>query len=169
VAVEIAIRPEKPCDAPAISAVHRASFPTDLEARLVDALRDAGRLSISLVAVSDAAVVGHIAFSPVTVASGSAGVGLGPIAVIESNRRQGVGARLVERGLDECRKAGHGWAVVLGDPAYYARFGFQTASAFGFSDEFHGGDAFQALEIIPGTMPSEAGLVRYAAEFSALE
>ncbi len=81
------VRPEQPGDAEAIRGVHGASFPTPAEARLVDLLRQAGHLSVSLVAVLDDTVVGHVAFSPVTVATGAAGVGLAPVAVLERHRR----------------------------------------------------------------------------------
>jgi putative acetyltransferase len=58
--------------------------------------------------------------------------------------------------------------VVLGDPAYYGRFGFRPAHEFGLSDEFRGGPAFQAIELVPGALPRNAGLVRYPAEFASL-
>jgi putative acetyltransferase len=154
-------------DAAEIFGVHRACFPTDGEARLVDALRASGQLSLSLVAEVDGEVVGHVAFSPVTLAVGEAGVGLGPVAVLEEYRREGYAARLIESGLAECRAAGFGWAVVLGDPAYYSRFGFRPAREFGLTDEFQGGDAFQAFELVAGELPIGAGLVRYAPQFSA--
>ena len=160
------VRAEEPRDIPAIFAVHCASFATDAEARLVDSLRAAGRLSVSLVADANDAIVGHVAFSPVSTASGAVGIGLGPLAVLESHRRKGVGARLVDSGLAQFRSAGFGWAVVLGDPAYYARFGFRPASLFGLSDEFNGGPAFQALELMAGQLPLGSGLVRYSAEFA---
>ena len=70
--------------------------------------------------------------------------------------------------LAECRLAGFGWAVVLGEPAYYARFGFSPASAVGLGDEYGGGPAFQVIELIPGQLPSGAGIVSYAPEFAAL-
>ena len=72
-------------------------------------------------------------------------------------------------GLVVCREAGFPWAVVLGDPAYYGRFGFRPASEFGLSDEYQGGAAFQAVELMNGGLPFGAGLVRYAAEFASLE
>jgi putative acetyltransferase len=148
--------------------VHAASFPTPVEARLVDLLRAAGRLRVSLVAEIGNVIVGHIAFSPVAAASTAAGAGLAPIAVIEAHRRRGVAADLVRKGLDACRQAGVGWVVVLGDPAYYARFGFRAASEFGLRDDYGGGDAFQAVELIRGALPVGAGLVRYSEEFAAL-
>jgi len=159
------IRPEQPGDAAAIHAVHVACFPSDLEARLVDLLRGAGRLSISLVAEIGGGVIGHVAFSPVTTATGA---GLAPLAVAEPHRRHGVAAELVCAGLEACRAAGFGWAVVLGDPPYYGRFGFRAAADFGLSDEYSGGPAFQALELVPGALPAGAGLVRYASEFASL-
>ncbi|MDR3620076.1 MAG: N-acetyltransferase [Paludisphaera borealis] len=163
------IRPERPEDFGAIDAVHTAGFPTIAEARLVRVLREAGRLTASLVAEVDGQVVGHVAFSPVSTATGAIGVGLAPVAVLPSHQRRGIAAQLIEAGLSASRSTGFGWAVVLGEPAYYARFGFRPARAFGLSDEYGGGDAFQALELIPGALPVEAGLVRYAPEFASLE
>jgi putative acetyltransferase len=162
------VRHEQPGDAEAIYAVHAASFPGDDEARLVNLLRDAGRLSVSLVAEVDGAVVGHVGFSPVTVASGAIGAGLAPLAVVEPFRRRGVAAKLVRAGIAACGDAGFGWAVVLGEPEYYGRFGFRAASEFGLSDEYGGGAAFQAMELTPGAVPVGAGLVRYSPEFASL-
>jgi putative acetyltransferase len=162
------VRPEQPRDVTAVHAVHTASFPTDLEARLVDRLRAAGRLRVSLVAEIGGAVVGHIAFSPVTAASAAVGAGLAPVAVAEPHRRQGIAAALVRAGLEACHAAGFGWAVVLGEPAYYSRFGFRPATECGLADEYGGGPAFQAIELVPGALPVGAGLVRYDPEFAAV-
>ena len=162
----LVVHPERPGDAEAIHAVHAVSFPTDLEARLVDHLRAAGRLTVSLVAEVGGAVVGHIAFSPVTAASGAVGAGLAPVAVVEPHRRRGVAAGLVREGLATGRAAGFGWAVVLGEPAYYSRFGFRPAEEFGLSCEFCNGPAFQVIELVQGALPVGAGLVRYAPEFA---
>jgi putative acetyltransferase len=123
------VRPEQPGDVAAIHTVHAASFPTDVEARLVSLLRAAGHLLVSLVAETDGAIVGHVAFSPVSAATGAVGAGLTPVAVLESHRRQGIAHRLIEAGLAACQSAGFGWAVVMGEPAYYARFGFRRAAA----------------------------------------
>lgn len=164
----LSIRAENASDVHAIHTLHAASFPTPAEAQLVDALRASDRLHISLVADEDGHVVGHVAFSPVTVDcnNAAAGAGLGPIAVQWAHRRRGVAATLIEEGLRRCKIAGVGWVVVLGDPKYYKRFGFRPAREFGLSDEFGGGDAFMALELINGAIPSEAGLVKYAPEFA---
>lgn len=162
------VRSERPDDVPAIHAVHAVSFPSALEARLVDRLRAAGRLVVSLVAEVDGSVVGHVGFSPVSVASGAIGAGLAPIAVAESHRRQGIAAELVRGGLLACQVAGFGWAVVLGEPAYYARFRFRPAAEFGLSDEYGGGSAFQAIELVPGALPEGGGVVQYAEEFASL-
>ena len=162
------VRPEQPGDVAAIHAVHAASFPTGAEARLVSLLREAEQLPVSLVAETDGAIVGHVAFSPVSAANGAVGVGLAPVAVLASHRRQGIAARLIEAGLAACRSAGFGWAAVLGEPAYYSRFGFRPASAFGLSDEYGGGPAFQVIELVPDGLPSGVGLVRYAPEFASL-
>ena len=165
----VAIRPEQPGDVAAIHDVHAASFPTEFEARLVGLLRAAGRLPVSLVAEVGGAVVGHIAFSPVTAASGAVGAGIAPVAVVAPHRRQGIAAELIRVGLEACRTAGFGWAVVIGEPAYYSRFGFRPAAEFGLADEYGGGPAFQAIELVPGALPRGAGLVRYAPEFAAVE
>ena len=77
-----------------------AAFPTDSEARLVDELRASGHLSVSLVAAEAGSVVGHVACSPVTLAGADSGLGLGPVAVVESRRRRGIGAQLIRSGLE---------------------------------------------------------------------
>ncbi|MBX9627794.1 MAG: N-acetyltransferase [Gemmataceae bacterium] len=163
----VTIRPERPGDAAAVYAVHAAGFPTQAEARLVDQLRAAGRLSVSLVAEVGDEVVGHVGFSPVTAGTAAPGVGMAPAAVSAEYRRRGIAADLIRVGLEACRAAGFGWAVVLGEPGYYARFGFRPAADFGLSDEYGGGPAFQVLELTPGALPAGAGLVRYAPEFAA--
>ena len=162
----ITIRVEQAGDAVLIHAVHASSFPTEAEADLVDLLRTAGRLSVSLVAEDEGEVIGHVAFSPVTVASGEVGAGLAPVAVLSGHRNRGIAALLIEAGLEQCRSAGFRWAVVLGEPGYYRRFGFRPAWESGFSDEYGGGAAFQAMELTPGGLPKGAGLVRYAPEFA---
>ena len=97
------------------------------EARIVDALRSAGALSLSLAAIEGEVITGHVAFSPVTIDGRGAGwFGLGPVAVHPHRHGRGIGAALIEAGLAELRVSGARGCVVLGDPAYYARFGFRS-------------------------------------------
>jgi putative acetyltransferase len=162
-------RNEQPDDVTAIRAVNVAAFPSDLEARLVDALRDAGRLTVSLVAEHEGTIVGHIAFSPVTVGDvplGGSALGLAPMTVSPEWQRHGVGSALVREGLAECRRHGVDFVVVLGEPAYYKRFGFVRARDHGLDNEYGVVEEFMVLELRPGTLPSTGGRVRYAAEFA---
>ena len=158
------VRSEQSADQEAIRSVHTASFPTVSEAELVDALRAAGRLCVSLVAEEQREVIGHVAFSPVSLRGATDGVGLAPVAVLPAFRRRGIGEQLIRQGLAVCEQSGHGFVVVLGDPGYYRRFGFTPAREWGLSDEYGGGEAFQALELRPGSVPRGAGVVRYAPE-----
>ena len=162
------VRSESPSDIAPIRAVHVACFPTDAEALLVDRLRDAGRLTVSMVAEIDEQVVGHVALSPVSATAASPGVGLAPLAVLPGYRGRGTAAELVRQSLARGAALGLGWAVVLGDPAYYARFGFGPAAESGLTDEYGGGPAFQVVELVEGRLPAGAGLVRYAPEFASL-
>lgn len=160
------IRAETPADVARIHAVHAAAFPTTDEAELVDALRASGRLSLSLVAVARERIIGHVAFSPVTVEGATAGLGLAPVAVLPAFRRRGVAGRLIREGLERSRRANARFVVVLGSPPYYGRFGFRPASTFQLRDEYGGEEAFQALELQAGSIPTAGGLVRYAPEFA---
>jgi putative acetyltransferase len=95
------------------------------EAQIVDRLRAAGALTLSLVAEDQGAIIGHVAFSPVTVDGKSAGwFGLGPVAVRPDRQRQGVGEALIGEGLAQLVATGAAGCVVLGEPSFYSRFGF---------------------------------------------
>lgn len=163
----VIIRPEVPDDIAVIHSVHAAAFPTEEEARLVDALRIAGRLAVSLVAEEKGQVVGHIAFSPVTVDGIAGGLGLAPLAVVPEYQRRGIGGELVQKGLAYAAAAAAGFVVVLGHPAYYPRFGFRPAAAFGLDNEYGADEAFMVLEFRPKAIPEAGGLVHYSPEFGA--
>jgi putative acetyltransferase len=167
----VTIRPEDADDAAAIYAVHCAAFPTDDEARLVDALRAAGHATISLVAELETQLVGHVLFSPVSVVGATGrlnGLGLAPVAVLPAHQRRGIGSDLIREGLAACRDAGYGYVVLVGHPEYYPRFGFRPASQVGLGNEYGADDAFMVLELIPGGLPP-AGLVQYGPEFRQWE
>jgi putative acetyltransferase len=126
------IRFEEPADAEAIRVVAAAAFTNAPhshgdEAAIVDALRRAGALAVSLVAEDEGEVVGHVAFSPVTINGATTGwFGLGPVAVRGDKQRSGIGQALIRAGLDRLKEQGARGCVVLGDPVYYARFGFES-------------------------------------------
>lgn len=165
-AMQPTIRPEQAADPAPIGAVHRAAFPTPLEAQLVDALRVADLLTVSLVAAAQRDILGHVAFSPVAVAGVQGkGLGLAPLAVQPQAQKQGVGAALVRAGLAACERLGAPFVVVLGEPAYYRRFGFAPASRWRLDNEYGAADEFMALELVAGGIPHEGGLVQYAAPF----
>ncbi len=166
------IRPEEPADADAIHRVHARAFPTPAEAELVRALRAAGAIELGLVAELGGQVVGHIVFSAVTIETPGAskpsrGLGLAPVAVLGTAQKKGLGRALISTGLDRARAAGHRLCVVLGDPAYYGRFGFVPAHTLGLWCTFEvPREAFQALELVKGASPS--GLVKYRPELEAM-
>jgi putative acetyltransferase len=161
--------PEQPADIEGIRAVHAAAFPTDGEARLVDLLRDTGQLAVSRVAVLNERLVGHVAFSPVTVepATGLRGLGLGPVGVRPEHQRRGIGSQLIRQGLADC----HGWdfVVVLGDPGYYRRFGFTNAKAIGLLNDYGADEHFMVLSLSPRFGARLDGRVHYAPQFASLE
>lgn len=136
------IRPGRPDDHDAVDAALRAAFPTPAEAALVASPRAAGPIA--------------------------AGLGLAPLAVLPSEQRRGIGAALVRAGLDACRACGCRFVVVLGDPAYYARFGFRRASDLGVANEYGADAEFMLRELAPGGLPPGGGLARYASAFAAL-
>ena len=170
--MNVSIRPEQANDLEAIRSVNLAAFPGDSEAKLVDALRAAGKATVSLVAEQNARVIGHILFSPVTIASHAGPhpiLGLAPMAVLPAVQRRGVGSLLVTTGLAYCRQANVGVVVVVGHADYYPRFGFQPASRFGVSCEYEvPDDSFMLLELARGASDGLSGLARYQPEFAEL-
>lgn len=130
----VLIRPETPADIPAIHALTEAAFRTaahsaGTEQFIVDALRRAGAPAVSLVAAADDDLIGHVAVSPVAVSDGTSGwYGLGPISVSTPLQRTGVGSQLMHAALQTLRERGAAGCLLVGDPAYYSRFGFRPAT-----------------------------------------
>ena len=168
--MNLQIRPETANDSAAIEAVTIAAFAhaahsSHTEQFIVAGLRREGQLSVSLVAERAGVVVGHVAASPVTIDDAHVGwYGLGPVSVIPSLQGQGIGTQLVDSALDLLRRHGASGCVVLGDPAYYRRFGFEATPALALPDV--PAEYFQALSF-DGTLPQ--GMVAYHAAFSAQE
>lgn len=131
----ITIREESRSDIPAISRVTIAAFQfaphsSHTEELIVDALRSDGKLTVSRVATHNDEVVGHVAASPITIAGAESNwYGLGPVSVLPSHQRRGVGSALVMDALVALSSSGAAGCVVLGDPVFYERFGFKANDA----------------------------------------
>jgi putative acetyltransferase len=190
----VCLRPEQPADVHKIREINEAAFQGRAEADLVDALRGAGMITLSAVALlgcspegeekGDAThrsgmctdevvggeLVGHILFTPVTVTTEKADVpllGLGPVAVLPARQHQGVGTLMVSGCLEHLRAQRHRGVVVVGEPAFYRRFGFIKASRWGLQWETEVPEEnFMALELTPGFLAGVSGVVRYRPEFS---
>jgi len=166
---ELLIRDERPEDHAAVRAIQTAAFGQRAEADLVDALRRQARPQISLVAVRADRVVGHVFFSPVHIGSGPeapAFGGLAPVGVLPDQQRGGAGSALIREGLARCRTIGWRAVFLLGDPAYYVRFGFLPVAPRGFRYKHPKYDpALQAIELEPGTLDGLSGEVVYHPAF----
>ena len=161
------IRPETSNDYQAIREINTAAFADhpyshQTEHLIVEALRAAGALTISLVAEVEGKVVGHIAFSPVTInGTFHQWYALGPVAVLPALQRQGIGTKLVKEGLKSMRALGAKGCVLVGDPAFYSRFGFSHNPALTLEDVPP--DVFLCL---PMTEPVPQGKVEHHLAFS---
>ena len=162
------IREEREGDREGIQRVHLCAFEGDVEMRLVDLLRERGKVVLSLVAVEKAEVVGHVLFSQVTIdGCGDAhALGLAPVGVLPAFQHNGIGSRLIREGLSRCAAAGNDMVVLIGEPRYYARFGFRSAEPCGLDNEYGVRDEFMVLELKEGVLDRTSGLVRYAPEFA---
>ncbi|MCK4578320.1 MAG: N-acetyltransferase [Candidatus Marinimicrobia bacterium] len=165
----IVIRHETQADLKAIHEINLQAFEQSSEGDIVDALRVAGALTMSLVALSNNQIVGHITFSPVTIESkpGSfIALGLGPMAVLPEYQNKGIGSQLVETGLKDCLSLGHEIVVVVGHPKYYPRFGFIPAGPLGIECEYEVPEnAFMLLELNAGALAGRTGMVKFHPAF----
>jgi putative acetyltransferase len=165
----VIVRPERPDDVRDVFTIHEAAFGRPDEARLVARLRQEARPSVSLVAEREGRRIGHVFFSPVTIegAPGMAAGGLAPVGVLPDEQGHGAGGALIRAGIDAARGLGWELLVVLGDPAYYGRFGFVLAAPHGIHYESHAFDrGFQVQPLAPGAIDRARGWVRYHPAFS---
>ena len=151
----VQIRSESPLDVGRIFEIEAAAFARPNEAELVDVLRASAHPQLSLVAEAGPEIVGHIFFSPVSLASHpDAGplAALGPVAVAPTHQGSGIGSALVRAGLERCPEHRWGAVFLVGNPAYYGRFGFELAAPLGFT---YGNElfdpVFQVIELAAGT------------------
>jgi len=161
------IRSEHSEDVAEIDAMLRAAFGQAAEADLVQRLRVAGDLALSLVAEEDGAVVGHVGFVPVTLEpeTGYRIWGLAPLSVLPHRQGEGIGSALVEHGIAAAADAGIGLVLVLGDQNYYGRFGFDTTLAAGLEVAW-AGPYFAGLALC--ALPPARGRASYPVAFDDL-
>jgi putative acetyltransferase len=164
------IRKEQAGDKEQIYFVNDQAFERTDEAELVDKLRDQNKLLISLVAEINRRIVGHIAFTRVSVQTVEPlppGAGLAPMAVLKEYQNQKIGSALVNEGLRQCQELGIEYVTVLGYPKYYPRFGFQKASPFGIYCQYEiPEDMFMIIELNKGALKSIANhIINYDPTF----
>jgi putative acetyltransferase len=165
------IRPEKKSDYAAIHKVNELAFGRRLEADLIDELRETDSFipELSLVAIQNAEVIGHILFCRVIIKSkksATSALALGVMAVLPEYQNKGVGSKLVLRGLEDCRRLGHEVVGLIGHPGYYPRFGFLPARDRGLNVPFPVPDeAFMVLELVPGALKVAQGMIIYPPPF----
>lgn len=164
----IRVRRERPSDVHAIGELIRLAFfgmpyADGDEAELVDALRARDALPVSLVAEREGAIVGQVAFSPAVAAGGTPGwYALGPLAVLPAHQRGGIGSALVRAGLDAISELGARGCILVGDPSYYSRFGFELSP----ENTPHGQPAeFFMVKLLRGQLP--IGPIRFHEAFDA--
>jgi putative acetyltransferase len=166
----VRVREELPEDIDAIRSVNTRAFGQTQEADLVDKLRRDCSDLLSLVAMRQNEIVGHILFSPVIVESESRtiqGMGLAPLAVSPQYQRQGIGSELIRAGIAELKSRRCPFVIVLGHPQYYPRFGFEPASRFGIRSEWQVPDeAFMILILNESKTQGISGVAKYRLEFA---
>lgn len=163
----MSIRAATPRDREAIRLVEEHAFGQQTEAGLVDALVAAGDAVVELVAEEDGQVVGHILFSRLYVRNGGRkvpAVALAPLAVEPSFHGTGIGGALIREGHLRLKEAGETLSIVLGDPAYYGRFGYAHERAAAFESDYQ----CEALQALAWGEAPETGKLAYAGAFSAL-
>jgi len=165
------VRTETPGDHDAVRELNRRAFGQEDEAELVDRLREEGYARLSLVAVSDGRVVGHILFSdlPIQTRDGPVpALSLAPMAVLPEHQRRGIGSELVCEGLRRCQERGHRIVLVVGHPEFYPRFGFSHELTRAIDSPFSGQAAFMATELVPRALQGVRGRIQFPPPFEPL-
>ena len=161
------VRAAHPADAEAIAALNRAAFGGEDEVGIIERLRRDGLVAVELAAEQDGTICGHILLSWLpTMMDGRQvkALALAPMAVSPGLQKQGIGGRLIAAALGEAPAVGAEAVIVLGHPDYYPRFGFSAALARSLASPFSG-EAFMALELVPGALAGKQGSVSYPAAF----
>ncbi len=163
------IRDECQNDFDKIGYINRMAFRGEEEGKLINKLRGEGVGLISLVAEERNNLMGHILFSPASIKAKEKSIeiaALGPMAVLPSFQRQGIGSALIHEGINRCIKAGYGAIAVLGHPEYYPKFGFIPSVKYGISCEYDvPEEVFMILELKKGSLHGIKGVVKYHKAF----
>ena len=160
----LTIRDEAARDHGAIREVLRLAFGGDAEGKLVDDLRETDDVAIALVAERQGRILGHVLFSRLEAPMRA--LALAPVGVRPECQNQGIGSALIRDGLDRARKEGWSAVFVLGEPAYYRRFGFDVDAAKGYTCPYSG-DYFMMLRLGDEPIP-KTGRLAFSPPFSAL-
>ena len=167
---EVVVRGEQAQDIPSISELNQLAFGQPQEGRIVDVLRNSCRDILSLVAVYQDRVVGHILFSPSSISMKErtiTGMGLAPMAVLPEFQKKGIGTTLVRTGIFSLRARACPFIVVIGHPQYYPRFGFEKASTYHIESEWAVPDEACMIMILDDiAMKGVQGTVCYRPEFA---
>lgn len=172
--MKLTIRQENPYDHQAVYLVHQSAFGQDAESRLVEELRNGKAFiqDLSMVALIDKKVVGHILFSKIKIINGESShdsITLAPVAVLHEFQNKGIGSQLIRTGLVKVRELGYRSVIVLGHKEFYPRFGFVPASKWEIKSPYEVPDeAFMALELVPGGLDGIHGTVQYDEAFEGV-
>lgn len=168
----VTIRPEISDDYNKIYEINKQAFGGEVEARLVNNLRRTEGFipQLSLIAIKDSKIVGHILFSIIHIQTGDKKVpilALAPMAVLPKYQNQGIGSSLVKEGLRKCKEMKFQAVVLVGHPEYYPRFGFTPANEKGLKLPFEApSEAFMVYELVPGALKGVDGTIIYPTEFT---
>ncbi len=165
--LSVTIRPEEKDDIPEIRSVLINAFEQEDEAELVDRIRHSKYFipRLSLVAEYEGSILGHILFSSIWITNDSSrfsSLALAPVSVHPDYQQQGIGGKLIMRGLFEATNLGHASVILLGHADYYPRFGFEPSATWDISPPFEVPDEnFMALELVPEGLRNKSGTVVY--------
>ena len=170
--MNIQIRKEVQSDYSDVFILNEIAFEQDSESKLIDLLRESSAFipELSLVAIIDNDIVGHILFTEITITADNGNeypsLALAPMAVKPSYQKQGIGGRLISFGLRKAKELGHNSVIVLGHEYYYPKFGFLPANNWNIKAPFDVPlNAFMAIELVEKGLTGITGIVKYSKEF----
>ena len=169
--MNIKLRPEQPGDYQGITRVNDIAFKRKAEGKLIEELRKADNYdsNLSIVAETEAEIIGHILFTPVSIKNKGhhyKSLALAPMSVLPEFQKRNVGKLLVIFGLQIAKESGYESVIVLGHPSYYPKLGFKRASKWSIKSPFPAPDeAFMAIELFPGSLDGISGQVIFPSAF----